>query len=424
MSEVIEQSALTVVAAIRDGAADELHRLLRGLAAGSVAGVSLDFRKVVSLHFGRFVILPPLEDRDVPVPAKLAFESNYDGSLDAHLDELYAKNGPALDRILSYCEGYSGGSGFMEFARKYAVPSAAYYRAHAGLGVKRIRGDAAVRAAIEAWLDAQQRAGRLAALSARQVRSGISAHLAGLRIDGAPPVLGPVERNLPRPRRSYLEALFTLLGRLFYLLWLLFRAPSHERQDAEERRAHPPELVDNLDPTLARIHDSEDQVEQNGLTVLVPIKPGAYRHAALDAALWVVAVLARYVAVDGKLGGLTTIHFARWAVLDDDRLLFFSNYDGSWEAYLGDFIDKVSPWLTVIWTNTKWFPPTRWLFLDGAANERNFKRWTRTWQLDNQLWYSAYPRLSVDAVLENASIREASVGDLDDDELRHWLEQL
>lgn len=421
---VIEQSALTVVAPIREGAEGELDALLRDLRDHPVGGVTLDLRKVESLHFGRFVILPAIDDREKPVPAKLAFESNYDGALDAHLDELYAKNAPALDRIFSHCEGYSGGSGFMQFARDRSVPSAAYYRAHAGLGVKQIRNDAAVRRAIEAWLDGEQRAGRLETLSAREIQRGLIEHLAELRIDGEPAVLGPVERDLPQYPRNYFDFVLALIRHPVRIVRALVGARRRERQEALEWPGQQKKLIEDRDSRLDAIHRSEDRVAQNGLTHLVPIKAGPYRHATLRTALWVVSLVARYVAVTGTLGGLDTIHFARWAVLDDDRLLFFSNYDGSWEAYLGDFIDKVSPWLTVIWTNTRWFPPTRWLFCDGAADERNFKRWTRTWQLENQLWYSAYPRLSVGAVLENARIREAAAGKLDDAALSTWLERL
>jgi len=419
---VIEQRALTVVAPIREGAEGELDRLLRGLRLGPVDGVVLDLRKVKSLHFGRFVILPAMADRGV-LP-KLAFESNFDGSLDEHLDELYAKNARALDRIFSHCEGYAGGSGFMDFARNRSVPSAAYYRAHAGLGVKQIQSDAKVRDAIEAWLDGEQRAGRLEGLSAREIRRGLLSHLATLRIDGDPARLGPVERGLPRYPRNYLDFGLALVSRPLRIVRALLGARRHERREARDWPEQLKKLVQDRDPLLDAIHRSEDRVEQNGLTHLVPIKPGPYRHATLRTALWVVSLLARFIAVTGTLGGLDTIHFARWALLDDDRLLFFSNYDGSWEAYLGDFIDKVSPWLTMIWTSTQWFPPTRWLFGGGAADERSFKRWTRTWQLENQLWYSAYPRLSVGAVLGNARIREAAVGDLDDPALGEWLEKL
>jgi hypothetical protein len=114
----------------------------------------------------------------------------------------------------------------------------------------------------------------------------------------------------------------------------------------------------------------------------------------------------------GRLGGIQTIHFARWVALPDRRLLFFSNYDGSWEAYLGDFIDKASMGLTMIWSNTLWYPKTRLLMFKGATNEGAFKAWTRAYQVPTQVWYSAYPTLSVGDVLRNAELRELLGGPL------------
>src|SRR5262249_51823220 len=150
----------------------------------------------------------------------------------------------------------------------------------------------------------------------------------------------------------------------------------------------------------------EDRVDQNGLTHLVPLKPGAYRRFALRTMGELVTALADAGALAGKLGGIDTIHFARWVVLPDQRLLFLSNYDGSWEASLGDFTDKGATGLAMIWTNPVWFPRTRFLLFRGARDEVAFKAWTRAYQMRTQVWYSAYPTLSVGDVLRNAEIRE------------------
>ena len=50
------------------------------------------------------------------------------------------------------------------------------------------------------------------------------------------------------------------------------------------------------------------------------------------------------------------------------RLLFLSNFDGSWENYLDDFIDKASIGLTGVWSNTLKFPRTYFLVLGGASD--------------------------------------------------------
>jgi hypothetical protein len=62
--------------------------------------------------------------------------------------------------------------------------------------------------------------------------------------------------------------------------------------------------------------------------------------------------------------------------------------------------------LTMIWTNTLGYPKTNLLLFKGARDEPAFKRWTRDYQVPTQVWYSAYPTLSVQDVLKNAEIRE------------------
>ncbi len=65
---------------------------------------------------------------------------------------------------------------------------------------------------------------------------------------------------------------------------------------------------------------------------------------------------------------------------DGRRLLFLTNYDGSWENYLDDFIDKAALGLTGIWSNTLNFPRTRFLVLGGARDEKRFKAIARKTQ--------------------------------------------
>jgi hypothetical protein len=119
------------------------------------------------------------------------------------------------------------------------------------------------------------------------------------------------------------------------------------------------------------------------------------------------ANLVARVSTNGRLLGLDSLHFAHWALIDRDmRMLFLTNYDGSWENYLDDFIDKASCGLTAIWSNTFNFPRTRFLFFDGAQDERNFKAISRTTQFTTNVWYSAYPGLTVACIENNTAICE------------------
>jgi hypothetical protein len=108
---------------------------------------------------------------------------------------------------------------------------------------------------------------------------------------------------------------------------------------------------------------------------------------------------------DGYLGAMRTIHFAHWTLIGNGgRLLFFSNFDGSWQSYLDDFVDKAAKGLTLAWGNCVGFPPTKWLAFEGAAHGTQFKAWARQSQTTSPMWYSAYRNLTVNQILRNAAI--------------------
>jgi hypothetical protein len=178
--------------------------------------------------------------------------------------------------------------------------------------------------------------------------------------------------------------------------------------------------------SVQALAEREDFQVQNQLTHLVDLKPGLFRRILLRAVLYAIDLLARYKFNQGSLGGITTIHFARWVFLDDGKqLLFFSNYDGSWESYLGDFVDKAHVGLTSVWSNTEGFPKTTLLAFGGATDEDRFKAWTRAHQIATPLWFSAYPDLTVRNIQENARICAGLVEEPPTDEaLRAWLQIL
>lgn len=159
----------------------------------------------------------------------------------------------------------------------------------------------------------------------------------------------------------------------------------------------------NVDPTmLAEMARREDWLNQNHMISIVPLKPGALRSWAVRAGHFLLKLYLRMKIVDGYLGGMRTIHFAHWAFVDNGaRLMFHSNYDLSWEAYLDDFIEKAHEGLTLAWSNGLGFPPTRMLLGDGASHGRLFKAWARQSMGYTSFWYCAYPELTVDQIERN-----------------------
>jgi hypothetical protein len=209
--------------------------------------------------------------------------------------------------------------------------------------------------------------------------------------------------------------LLPVLVPLFVCLFALLRR--QEKSDA-------PDPVASYFP-IQNLASMEDRTIQNQLTHLVPIKPGWLRQLSLRGVLFTIDKIAHYVQNQGTLGDIPSIHFARWIIIDGGkRLLFFSNYDGSWENYLGDFIDKAHTGLTGVWSNTLGFPRTKLLLWEGATNELQFKQWTRAHQIPTQVWYQAYPDTTVNNVLQNAEIRGKVEGALAGDALAAWLEKL
>jgi hypothetical protein len=86
--------------------------------------------------------------------------------------------------------------------------------------------------------------------------------------------------------------------------------------------------------------DLKDVVQKH-LFGVSTLKPGWFRRVTLLVGLWVVTEYSRERFRPGFLETIGTIHFARWVRLPGtDRLVFLSNYDGSWQSYLEDFIAR------------------------------------------------------------------------------------
>jgi hypothetical protein len=136
------------------------------------------------------------------------------------------------------------------------------------------------------------------------------------------------------------------------------------------------------------------------------MKEGKVRLITIKAMFALSRTLIRFIFVNGKLMGIPTIHFAKWVMFEDNsRVLFFSNFDGSWQQYLGDFIDNSGWGLTGIFSNTKVFPKTNFLLTGGAYDEEHFLAWSRNSELVTNVWYTAYPDLSIKNVNNNTKIR-------------------
>ena len=189
-----------------------------------------------------------------------------------------------------------------------------------------------------------------------------------------------------------LGAVIIVLPAAARLRWLENRDPSYDapKLDQAVRRA---------------LAGREDFIAQNHMISIVPVKPSVLRTILAREVLRALGHYVRLFCRDGYLGSMRTIHFAHWAFLDNGaRLMFHSNYDGSWEGYLDDFIERAHRGLTLAWTPGVGFPPSRWLFRGGASEGSKFKAWARHSMSESQFWFSAYKQYSVNDIERHARL--------------------
>src|SRR5262245_30321832 len=191
------------------------------------------------------------------------------------------------------------------------------------------------------------------------------------------------------------------------------------------RRREDSDVPDNRPPdpsAVALIQTRENHAAQNHLSGISVMKEGLLRRLTVKLVFAAIEETATHLFRPGWLGTLGTIHFARWVTVPGTGdLLFLSNYGGSWESYLEDFITKAHAGLTGVWSNTLGFPKTANLIQQGASDGDRFKRWARRQQVPTGCWYTAYPVLTTANIRTNAAIRQGLGTICTEEEARRWL---
>jgi hypothetical protein len=420
----MRQETLTVVARVRDAAG--LLAALAGLNADRLGSGVRHFQPrafaapELGIHFARLGYLPV--DPGANSADWLVFESNFDTiETDAgraqsrHLEALAEREYPALSSAFRHCDGFPSEAEPARLAGYLAerrVDATASYQGHTERDLARIRLERAVREACMSFLERAPRAGK------SELYAQLRDHLRWL--SHSDPTLSELDVDEPAP--SLPNAALRSQGlrdRLSPWVWNVLPAlpllPQIPRilawghsDSSFDLRARQEAWTEDDKQLFTHIADSEDHGVQNALTHLVRLRGGDQREHVLRTAHAYIARLAKAYFNDiGQLGGIPSIHFAKWLIVDEGRrLLFLSNYDNSWESYLGDFVDQAAIGLNLAWSCTEGYPRTRLLALDGAEDEERFKAWGRAQQLPTQVFYSAYPDLSIAAINNNTCIRQ------------------
>jgi len=424
-----------VVAPIASGREAGLRDLLGTMSStpGAVDPLNavLPFGRFGRLHFARLVVLDDTTMGDLEacclprprVPTYLAFIGDCDGPLRDFLSELCARAGEGLRALFSHCEGYDAGADLLSWLLERNVRPSANYVNWIGRTVLQVRQENALqralsskapRDALAAGGDPQQIRRDLVAFAASEVRAG--------RLALTPPEPTPLGWWLA----NLLHAIAVPVAGLVALPFLIVLSPLLVYLLRARETGDPEMVARPAARALRDLQQLEDHDVTNQFTAMGPVKPGLFRRGVLIVALTGLDYACRHVYNRGYLTRVQTIHFASWTFIDDKtRLVFASNYDGSLESYMDDFINKVAWGLNLVFSNGFGYPRTDWLVKGGARRELKFKYFLRRHELPTQVWYKAYPGLTGVDIARNKRIREGlDRAQMTDAEALDWLRLL
>jgi hypothetical protein len=146
-----------------------------------------------------------------------------------------------------------------------------------------------------------------------------------------------------------------------------------------------------------------------GMNVVTPMRPSL---TWINHLLFMVSR-----AVPSKLGGLlglSIIHFARWVIikrdqwpdlgqgrqtLQNDYMLFCSNFNGTWDQYIDAFSDGIPSGLDSLWYSSTRYP--------HSIPISPFKDYIRANQVDTDYYYNSVPGAAQRDVKSALRVRRA-----------------
>ncbi|HVJ44220.1 MAG TPA: hypothetical protein VM639_22140 [Dongiaceae bacterium] len=426
---MIEQGHIMIMVPVQPDRLAALRDLLASMNA--LPGLAdplnplVPFSRFAAIHVARFVILddPTLGDRgaypaDVFPDEKifLAFIADCDGPGDELLRLLADEANDGLLRIFGHCVDPPQQTSLLDWMRGRNVEATTYYVNWVGRTVRQVQEEARLHAIL---------AEALPRLKTQKPLELCNALRAEVRRQGL--VLTPVEGKTFSQLVTHIFGFMSLPLILLILSPVLVLAAPFFVLILRGREKSDPIIIPRPDPADIRTMSvREDHDVTNPFSAIGSLKPGAFRRYLTVAILRTVNWSTRYIYTRGRLARVGTIHFARWVLIDDDRrVLFASNYDGSLESYMDDFINKVAFGLNLVFSNGIGYPATKFLVSGGASREHEFKNFLRRHQIRTDVWYKAYPGLTTRDLARNGRIRLGFEKDnMTDDEGRSWLAEI
>lgn len=407
-----------------------LQSLCRAPGQADPRNTRVPFYQFGQLHVARFTILDARTNKDIaqhgvtpkPWPLTLAFLGDIDGSLDTFLAELCLRADKGLCEIFSHCSDFNPAQqDLLAWLHSHNRKPTANYINWRGRTVTQVREEKALYDFVQEQLSSEDPQNDLVQRH-QSLREAMHEEVAALRLS--------LSADVATPAGWWLKNFFHLLcipilGLLLlplliiaapFFLWWLRRLENADPENVERASAS----------HLRSLVETEDLDVTNHFNVFGQVKPGAFRRYTIKVLLVLLDYAARHIYHHGYLTRIQTIHFARWVLMDDDtRVYFASNYDGSADSYMDDFINKVAWGLNLVFSNGVGYPRSRFLIKGGAEHEGKYKRTLRRNQLPSQCWYKAYPGLTAVDLARHHQVRQGlEKKQLSQAELREWASLL
>lgn len=427
------QSSFMILAQVKPEEETRLRELLDSMndAPGRVNSNNslIPFAQFDELHVARLLILDDQTTRDVRMhglapetyPLYLAFLGDIDGAESSFLGELARRAPGGLRALFSCCEGFAPDEDLVNWMRRHRSPSTANYVNTRGRTVRQIREEAALHSALDEHL--AEHADSLRRLSPADTRRkliqfAVAEESAGrlvLTKEAGTPIGWWIADKL---HMIGVPLLLLLLLPLLVIIAPFYLLHLRKLEETDPEIAPPVDQKYSEYLSLLEDHDVSNQFSAMG-----SLKPGSFRLLTTIGVLLTVDYGARHLVRPGRLGRIRTIHFARWVfIAGTRRMAFFSNYDGSVESYMDDFINKTGFGLNASFSNGIGYPRTRWLVMDGCADERKYKEFLRRHTIPAQVWYKAYPGLTAIDLERNTRIRHGLESEaMTKEEILEWI---
>lgn len=410
------QSAVFLQAYILPEKLEEITSLLNTGGNPTKQGDFFDFGKLKTVHFALWIIAPATDK----FKASLIYSGNVDGSVKSHLNDLNQFFNEELHALFRCCEGYTDSDAFsseviQDFLEKHAQKTPTFYVGAPNRSVEQILKEAALHDEVRDFV--KENKGQWQ--TRQEAMKAIKEFLSDARFDWARETPGKPQKN------GFKMILFLLL--LVLLLPFILLGVVGIFLFCEWREKSLGTLIDQVSlEDMKKLKSQEDIIYQNQLSQVFETKPGL-RKVMLRFFLWATNFSAKHWFVEGSLMGTPTIHFARWVFIDGGkRFVFFSNFDGSYNGYLGDFVDNNGWGLNAIYGAAVGYPKTYFMFGGGSYKILEFMGWGRLTQVPTPIWYSAYPWYGLQQIISKSHLRIELFDETpkSDEELRQMLKRI